>query len=102
MTRRLASSTARGLGQPHRRRREALLAQLRDGTPCRKCGQPMIHPKRCPAGPCFLCRLDCGHGVPRMFGGDGRDSALEHWPCNRGEGARLARHGPVAQDLPEW
>jgi hypothetical protein len=51
----------------------------------------MIHPERCPSGPCFACRLDLGHPdwAPRVFGGGTTDRALEHAYCNRAAGVRL-------------
>lgn len=93
-------------GHHHRRDRHRLLAALTDGTPCRRCGHPMIHPDRCPAGPCFNCQLDRGHGQPLALGGTGEDAALEHAPCNRSDGARLGntlrRHRRPQTGPPEW
>ena len=82
---RRGTTTQRGLGPRHRTQRDRQLAALIDGTPCRRCGQPRYHPARCPLPP-------DGHPdhAPRIDGGDGQDSDLEHAYCNRAAGARLS------------
>ncbi len=92
MARWAGSTTARGLGHEHQSLRAYKLKVLVDGTPCRRCGQQMRHPDRCPDGPCFHCTLDLGHAEDRVIvgptGGSGR-SELEHARCNRGAGGKL-------------
>jgi hypothetical protein len=96
MPRWAGTTTQRGLGTEHQALRKHKLATLVDGTPCRRCDQPMIHPDRCPAcnrTGCFHCTLDLGHpdDAPRVLarGQPTRDRELEHRKCNRGAGARL-------------
>jgi len=75
-----------------RRIRARLLAQLRDGDPCARCGGAMFR---------ALARyLDVGHVTAVVLGGTFADGArLEHRRCSRSAGARLGntlrRQGPV-------
>ena len=73
----MARTTDRGYDYEHKALRKAKLAALVDGAPCRRCGHPMIHPKRCPHGRCFFCTLDLGHYTARALGGQG-PRELEH------------------------
>jgi len=84
----MARTTDRGYNYEHKAIRKAKLAALVDGTPCRRCGHPMIHPKRCPHGRCFFCILELGHYTDQILGGGG-PRELEHRYCNRAAGARL-------------
>jgi hypothetical protein len=70
-----------GLGSAHEAARIALLAAMRDGDPCARCGQPMH----------LADELDADHvSTPRALG-DPRalPDALSHASCNRRHGARL-------------
>ena len=86
-----ANTTARGYGWDHQQTRARKLAVLQDGAPCRRCGRVMIHPKRCPSGPCFFCTLDLGHATALALGGHG-PRELEHCRCNRSAGSKLGNH----------
>lgn len=88
MARYRGNTTQRGLGHTHQQLRAHLLRVLQDGTPCRRCTWPMVHPDRCHYGPCFYCTLDLGHYTDRVLGGGG-PRELEHRRCNRSAGARL-------------
>lgn len=68
-----------GLGADHAADKRRLLAALRDGDPCWRCGQPMY----------LWQNLDRGHIISRALGGAGGPAALEHASCNRSAGARL-------------
>lgn len=95
----MARTTDRGYDYEHKALRKAKLAALVDGTPCRRCGHPMIHPKRCPHGRCFFCLLELGHpeDAPASLTRNLADHVrprhgrreLEHRYCNRAAGARL-------------
>ncbi len=69
------TTTARGLGHEHQKRRAKLLRSHIDGTPCAWCGEPM-----------YLAQdLDADHSVPRALGGTHADRLL-HAACNRSRG----------------
>jgi hypothetical protein len=102
MPRWAGTTTQRGLGAEHQALRKHKLAALVDGTPCRRCGHPRYHPKRCPycqRHGCFFCILDLGHSddTPRFLARNLADHArpihgqceLEHRHCNRKAGAKL-------------
>jgi hypothetical protein len=64
------------------RLRRSLLAALRDGDPCGRCGRPMYRSQ--------ARYLDVGHVVDVVAGGRLADGArLEHRRCNRGAGGRV-------------
>lgn len=74
------TTTQRGLGSDHQKRRKTALAALIEGTPCPFCGNPMTRDMQ----------LDLDHGTPLRLGGNGGDSRLAHRACNRRAGAKLA------------
>jgi 5-methylcytosine-specific restriction endonuclease McrA len=80
------TTTERGLGWSHQKRRATLLRQLVDGTPCGHCHQPMFKTQA----------LDADHSVPRSLGGTQADRLL-HMSCNRsrGDGTRGEQFLPV-------
>ena len=87
-------TTARGYGhRDHVVPKRQLMAALIDGTPCplpEYCGgEPMIHPGRCPYGPCFWCTLERDHSVPIALGGVASPGRLAHAQCNRRAGSAL-------------
>jgi hypothetical protein len=65
------STVQRGYGWPHRRRRHELLASTPIGSPCPRCGEPMLPGQQ----------LDLDHSplAPRPGPGD----RLAHASCNR-------------------
>lgn len=73
-----SSSSARGVGWAHHKRRKAALAALVDGTPCPFCQEPMLKTQA----------LDLDHSLPRALGGTVGDR-LAHASCNRAAGARM-------------
>jgi hypothetical protein len=103
------NTTQRGLGYTHQQDKRRLLAELVDGTPCplpEWCGgEPMVHPKRCPNGPCFWCTLERDHTVPRALGGVDSAGRLSHASCNRRAGSQLGnqrRWGNRARQRQPW
>lgn len=71
-----------GLGYPHEQARRALLADLRDGDPCARCGQPMYRAQ--------ADQLDADHvSTPRALDPTALPDALSHARCNRRHGSRL-------------
>ncbi len=88
MPRWAGTTTQRGLGADHQALRRQKLKVLVDGTPCRRCALPMVHPDHCCHGRCFYCRLDLGHHTDRVLGGQG-PRELEHEHCNRSAGTKL-------------
>lgn len=85
-------TAARGYDHEHQKRRRALLAQLVDGTPCRRCGLPMFRWQK----------LDLGHPLNAPASTGSRADALEHARCNRGHripGVRTPRPNPRR---PRW
>lgn len=84
------TTTQRGLGAPHQRRRRVLLAQHVEGVPCAVCGRPMYRHQG----------LDADHSVERAVVGAHHAVAdrLLHAPCNRGRWQRRrARTGVVTR-----
>jgi len=73
------TTTQRGLGYTHQAHKKKLLAALRPGQPCPRCGEPMW-----PHQP-----LDRDHTTPRALGGKDSRGVLSHAHCNRSAGARL-------------
>lgn len=67
---------ARGYDEQHLRTRARLLAELVDGAPCDRCGEPMTHRQQ----------LDAAHPHDRGLRVDpsSRADHLEHARCNRG------------------
>lgn len=80
------TTTERGLGWEHQRRREALLAVHRDGTPCWWCARPMYRDK---ARNFDGQALAADHELARANGGTAAGRLL-HGSCNssRGKGLR--------------
>jgi hypothetical protein len=74
------TSTERGYGTEHRKRRAALLAAFVDGTPCPYCHEPMRRGQS----------LDADHSVAIKHGGTGADR-LSHAKCNRSAGRYLGQ-----------
>lgn len=66
-----------GYGHRHQQERARLLAALRDGDPCPRCGGPMFRTDE----------LDVGHVVDVADGGAHGPRRLEHAACNRSAGA---------------
>lgn len=75
------TTTERGYGWKHQKRRAELLANLKPGTPCPRCGRPM-HPGDA---------LDAGHSTPLTLDAGAVADRLECASCNRSDGGRL-RH----------
>lgn len=85
------SSTARGYGAAHRKLRAALLPQAY-GTPCSRCGRPMLKGQA----------LHLDHNDARTG-----YAGFSHARCNVRAGARKARatqlhHGVPASDAHRW
>ena len=80
------TTTQRGLGGSHQADGKRQRANLIDGTPCWRCGQPMYRWQK----------LDLDHLTPRALGGIGGPAVLAHASCNRRAGARLrnSMYGP--------
>jgi 5-methylcytosine-specific restriction endonuclease McrA len=76
----VGTTTQRGLGWSHQKRRAYLLRNLTDGTPCAHCGQPMYRTQK----------LEADHTLPRSQGGTTADRLL-HMRCNRQLGGQLGR-----------
>lgn len=104
-SRQRGTTTQRGLGSDHQRRRAALLPAA-IGTRCPiagpRCDGIMTNPKR----------MDLDHSTPRVLGGQHGDR-ITCSPCNRSTGATLGnrlrgrRHGRRRSvmpdtDLPRW
>jgi hypothetical protein len=79
MARRHGTTTERGLGADHQADKKRLLAALRDGEPCWRCGQPMYRTQK----------LDRDHVIDRVLGGAQGPAVLSHASCNRAAGGRL-------------
>jgi hypothetical protein len=75
----MASTTERGLGWSHQKRRAALLRNHVDGTLCEHCLKPMYVSQP----------LHADHSIARAEGGTEADRLLHAW-CNesRGDGSR--------------
>ena len=71
------TTTQRGYGTQHQRTRAALLPAA-IGTPCPRCGQPMLSHQA----------LDLGHSTPLAQDPSSRGDRIEHAGCNRSAGAR--------------
>ena len=78
MARWRGSTTERGLGSAHVAGKKRLLAQMRDGQPCPRCGKPMFRTQA----------LDRDHVIDRAKGGTDGMAVLSHASCNRSAGAR--------------
>lgn len=76
---RVNSAAYRGLGADHAADRRRLLAALKDGDLCWRCGQPMYHSQA----------LERDHVIDRALGGKDGPAVLAHAACNRSAGARL-------------
>jgi 5-methylcytosine-specific restriction endonuclease McrA len=79
MARYKGTTTQRWLGAAHQKDRHRLLAALRDGDPCPRCGQPMYRWQL----------LDRDHVIDRALGGGDGPAVLSHQHCNRSAGARM-------------
>lgn len=73
----MVTTTERGLGYTHQRRRRQLLP-LAYGTPCPICGNLMVKGQA----------LDLDHTLPRSRGGVHGDR-ITHATCNRSRGNRI-------------
>ncbi|GAB2906974.1 hypothetical protein GCM10027047_01550 [Rhodococcus aerolatus] len=71
------TTTQRGYGAAHQRRRRELLAALVDGEPCPRCGLPMHHGQV----------LQAGHSTDLADDPGAVADRLEHARCNLGAGA---------------
>jgi hypothetical protein len=80
MARYRGTTAQRGLGADHQADKKRLVAQLRDGDPCWRCGRPMYKWQA----------LDRDHVVDRALGGAAGPAVLAHASCNRSAGARLS------------
>ena len=76
---RKGTTKQRGLSGHHQSHGKQLKANLRDGTPCWRCGFPMYRWQK----------LDRDHVTPRALGGTDGPAVLAHARCNRSAGARL-------------
>lgn len=100
VSRKLPSSTARGLGQHHRQARDALLRRLVDGSPCEWCAGPMFRD----AGRNFdHAPLEADHVLARSRGGH-KATRLLHMTCNRqrGDGTRDDQRPAAQVDRGGW
>lgn len=91
------SSTARGYGQQHRKRREQLLARHVDGTPCTWCDQPMYVDKERNFDAAIL---EADHSDSLKLHGMSLPDQLLHRRCNRqkregGQGREHLRPAPA-------
>jgi len=77
---RTPTTTERGLGWEHQKRRKAAVAAFVPGTPCAYCGEPMWNVRQ----------LDLDHVLPRAAGGARGPVRLVHRACNRAEGFNAA------------
>lgn len=85
------NTTERGYGHAHRTRAAQLKADMRDGQPCARGGEPMYRWQLgLPRGHPRSIHAD-HHGTPRALGGDLPD-ALTCAHHNQQHGARLGNH----------
>ena len=70
---RQGNSEAVGLGWGYRKRRDAAIRAMRDGTPCELCGQPMYKKTD---------KLQYDHVIPRALGGAHGPCRIVHAACN--------------------
>lgn len=87
------STAARGYDKAHERGRRQALANLTDGDPCARCGQPMYRDQA----------LDYDHTDDRT----GYLGLSHASPCNRGAGGRASaaarrRRKALQANLPVW
>lgn len=86
----LRSTTERGLGADHQRKRREALAKLRDGDPCARCLARGVYHPLYRAMPASL--LDLDDFPPRSVAlrmGITPVKALSHRRCNRRHGAKI-------------
>ena len=99
MANRNQTTTQRGLGNEHTKRRK----QLPDptGQPCPLCGNPMW-PGQTPTGKTgrMLSNLDADHETPRALGGHNSPLRWTHRTCNRTAGAHLGNNLRHEQHTP--
>jgi 5-methylcytosine-specific restriction endonuclease McrA len=85
---RQGNSEAVGLGWGYRKRRDAAIRAMPDGTPCELCGQPMRKTQK----------LHYDHVIPRALGGVNGRCRVVHGICNVRAGqvvaAQLRRSRP--------
>jgi len=79
MARFTGTTTQRGLGTEHVADKKRLMAALREGEPCWRCGKPMYSWQK----------LDRDHVIDRVLGGTHGPAVLAHASCNRAAGAKL-------------
>ena len=82
----MASTVAKGYGQPHRTLRDQLLAAWQPGDPCARCGKPMWHRWTLDQRGRKVSAIDLGH----VDGDKTRYNGLECRRCNRAAGGRQA------------
>lgn len=87
-SRKRGSSTSRGYGTDHRRRRAAAVASA-IGSPCGACGEVMLRGQE----------LDFDHETPLAVDPASRATRVVHASCNRSAGGRLgserAKYAPT-------
>lgn len=74
------TTTQRGYGHKHQKRRHLLLTRHIEGTLCNRCHQPMYKTQG----------LDAGHPDDQPASQGGMADRLEHITCNRGAPNRAA------------
>lgn len=86
----MATTTDKGLGWAHQKRRAVLLSLLIEGEPCWWCARPMYRWQK----------LSADHSIPRAQGGRVADRLL-HSPCNaeRGDGTKDNERPALAVQL---
>jgi 5-methylcytosine-specific restriction endonuclease McrA len=77
---RQGNSEAVGLGWGYRKRRDAAIRAMPDGTPCELCGQPMRKKTD---------KLQYDHVIPRALGGHNGRCRVVHASCNLRAGQLL-------------
>ena len=100
------STDQRGYGWRHQKRRRVLLAQLKDGSPCPECGQPMYKQAERNFDHAAL-EADHGPGNALKYADNKqatKATRLLHRTCNRSGGAwdkpRPARQAPTGPSKP--
>lgn len=92
------STTARGYGHAHQINRRRLLANLRDGTPCDWCGQPMYRDaKRNPDS----APLEADHTKALKHHNNNPADRLLHRRCNRQRHDGKDERRPLNNPTPE-
>lgn len=79
-------------GAEHQKIRAGLLARLRPGEPCPRCGRPM-YPWQ---------RLHAGHSQDVHFYPTAKADRLEHESCNTSDGARVGNRSRQMNPSRKW